>query len=131
MFIGKLVFEKVLDHKESFVGRPLYRLSEPFSYQNDKVKLGYVVTCETGYMTDFASIPEWIFFINPKATLWRKAAAIHDKACNEATVGELTYREADSYLYYGMRECDAPLITTWLFWSVCRVNHMIKQLMRL
>ena len=55
-FVGSLKYEKIKD-KESFVGRPVYKLTEPFGFEYK----GYKVECEKGFKTDFASIPEWIF----------------------------------------------------------------------
>lgn len=123
MFIGQLKYVRV-EGEESFVGRPVYKLTEPFAYMNDKVRPKFMIVANEGLKTDFASIPEW-FGINPRGTLWAKATVIHDAACKLAERKEITYREADAYLFYAMEELDAPVYTKWLFWTICRINHLI------
>lgn len=61
-FIGELKFERMAHLGESFVGRPLYVLTEPIAYRNHLVKDDFIVECEVGFITDFASIPEYLFF---------------------------------------------------------------------
>lgn len=125
-FVGDLVYKKVY-REESFVGRPVYQLTEPFMYYTEKVRKDYKVICELGFKTDFASIPEWIR-VDPKGTLWRKAAAIHDKACIVAREkgGKINMKEADAFFYYAMKECGTSLFTRMFFWSIVRINHIVQ-----
>ena len=127
MFIGKLDYFRIMEPEESFVGRPLYILLEPFGYRNDKVKDGYTVMCHRLFITDFASIPEWIP-MNVKSGLWRHAAVIHDKACWLARNGEITMKQADDYFYYAMIEDGSNKIVAFTFWSVARIFHIAKDI---
>jgi hypothetical protein len=125
-FIGDCVYRRSYK-EESFVGRPVYILTEPFLYYNDKAKKDYKIICELGFKTDFASIPEWIG-VDPKGTLWRKAAVIHDKACILAREKErpIDMKEADAFFYYAMKECGASLFTRMFFWTIVRINHIVQ-----
>jgi len=69
------------------------------------------VLCEEGFETDFASIPEWIFFLRPRNGKWAKASVIHDKACIYASnKEEMTYKQADHIFYNAMREDGASVV---------------------
>jgi hypothetical protein len=126
-FIGTLKYKKSKKDDESFVGRPFYNLTAPFAYQDDRVKRDYVLTCPKGMETDFASIPEYIFFLDPKDPRWQRAAVIHDQACRLARAGkDINMREADAYLYYAMRECGATTLQSSVFWVWVRANHILK-----
>ena len=123
-FIGELKYEKIPD-KESFVGRPVYKLLQPFEYSSDEYKPYEPIYCETGFKTDFASIPEWLFFLRPNNGKWKKAAVIHDKACLLAKEGGMSYKEADIYFYYALKDDGASWFTTNLFYFWVRLHHII------
>jgi hypothetical protein len=125
MFTGILEYQKIPD-KESFVGRPYYVLLSDFSYSNDYVRKNFTVVCEKGFVTDFASIPEWISFLNPKNGDWKSAAVIHDKACVLARNGKISMREADEYLYYAMRDDGSNVFVSVFFWMWARIFHLIN-----
>ena len=121
-FYGDLQYERVPD-KDSFVGRPIYRLTAYLGYANAEVS-SLLIPCDPGFETDFASIPEWIFFIRPRNGKWRKASVIHDKACDMAADEIISYSEADRIFYYAMLEDQASKFTAWLLYLFCRVNHL-------
>lgn len=118
-FIGTLKYEKV-ETEESFVGRPVYRLSEQFGYETSKGK-GYKIYCEKGFKTDFASIPEWFFFLSPKNGKWQKASVIHDKAC----MLPISYKNADTIFYYALLDDKASIFTAYLLYTIVRINHIL------
>lgn len=117
-FIGNLKYEKV-ENKESFVGRPVYKLSEQFGFETTKGK-GYRIYCEKGFETDFASIPEWIFFLNPRNGKWKKASVIHDKACKLP----ISAKNADIIFYYALLDDEASIFTAYLLYTAVRLNHI-------
>lgn len=123
-FIGELQYER-LDGKESFVGRPVFRLTKYFSYVCDETDCQTLIECEEGFETDFASIPEWIVFLNPRHKKWKEASVIHDKACLMAKAGLMTYRIADLTFYYAMRERNASIYAATFLWFFTRLNHLI------
>jgi len=125
-FIGELKYKKSKDDKESFVGRPFYVLSKKFAYENSEVKEDYIVECPKGYTTDFASIPEYFWFLDPKDERWQRAAVIHDRACNLVReTDDLTMKEADLYLYYSMLECGANKFQAYTFYIWVRAKHVL------
>lgn len=121
-FYGKLEYEKIKD-KESFFGRPVYRLTHSFFYRRRLFEQS--VYCDVGFETDFASIPEWIIFLNPRDGKWKKAAVIHDRACEMAKNKEMSYKEADLFFFDAMREDGASLFTAYFFYFWVRLNHLI------
>lgn len=79
-FIGALELSYMQDAKGAFLtnpmGRQLYILDKPFSYQSDL--LGCIITVPKGFVTDLASIPRLPFiylFLNGIAD---QAGIIHD-----------------------------------------------------
>lgn len=124
-FIGELEYRKANTDAESFAGRPFYVLTKAFAYQNDKVKKGFILKCPKGFVTDFASIPEWFTFLDPKDPRWQRAAAIHDQACKSARAGIINMKEADAYLYYAMLDCGASKTAAYTFWLWVTAKHKI------
>lgn len=121
-YSGVLRYEKIKG-KESYFGRPVYRLIEPFSWSDGK----HSVECEAGFQTDFASIPEWIVFLNPKDKKWKEASVIHDKACRMTEDNLLTYRTADAIFYHAMRDAGTGKYVALTFWLVVSVYHKITR----
>jgi len=124
-FIGELEYKKSDSKAESFAGRPFYVLTKAFAYKNDDVKKDFIIKCPKGFTTDFASIPEWITFLDPKDPRWQRAAVIHDQACRSAREGIITMKEADAYLYYAMLDCGASKLQAYTFWAWVSAKHLI------
>lgn len=124
MFIGKLSFERVKD-KESFFGRSVFRLTEDFAYEKVINKIRIKIMCDKGFETDFASIPEWIFFLRPRNGKWIKASVIHDKACILASQGIIKYKTADVIFYHAMLDDEASWFTANFIYYVVRLNHIL------
>lgn len=123
-FVGELKYERLKD-EESFVGRPVYRLTEEFVYRKQKKDGLANVVCEKGFETDFASIPEWIFFLRPRNGKWAKSSVIHDRLCRWASEGIVPYKYADDIFYYAMREDEASWFTAMFMYFWVRLNHLI------
>ena len=120
MFINVLVYERI-PGKVSAFGRPVYVLKRPFCWPNGK----YNVICNTGFETDFASIPKFVFFLSSKNGKWKKASVIHDKACILASTGKWKYITADNIYYEALLDDNASKFTAWLFYLAVRLNHLI------
>ena len=131
-FFGELKYEKI-EGKESFAGRPVYRLTEFFGYVCKRNSTFYIIYCHEGFETDFASIPEWIFFVRPRNGKWMKASVIHDRACIMARDKEvvidpdfvMTYKLADQIFYEAMLEDEASLFTANFMYFWCRAKHIL------
>ena len=126
-FVGELKYEKIKD-KESFVGRPLFKLTQEFGFKLGNVpnlNPEYKIICPKGFETDFASIPEWIFFLRPRNGKWAKSAVIHDRACQLASNKVLSYKTADRIFYYAMLEDEASQFTANFMYFWVRLNHLV------
>lgn len=55
-----------------------WRLLEPFIYYVGEEGSDDAITVPAGFVTDFASIPRWLWSIFPPAGAWAKASVIHD-----------------------------------------------------
>ena len=124
MFTGTLLFTRV-KNKESAFGRPVFKLTRSFGYYKIVGDNIYAIDCEPGFETDFASIPEWIFFLRPRNGKWIKASVIHDKACILASKKALTYKTADDIFYYAMLDDEASWFTASFMYLVVRLNHLV------
>ena len=107
-------------------GRPLYCVvGHSIRYVHPRHPKLFV-TVQPGFVTDLATIPNYGWLPNPAGSLWDDAAIVHDVACREAFLGTMTYREADSILYYSMRERGCAVFTALSFWTVCRIAHIYR-----
>lgn len=79
-FIGNLELGYVQDAKGAFLtnpmGRQLYDMELPFSYQSDL--LGCIITVPKGFVTDLASIPRLPFIYLCLNGIADQAGIIHD-----------------------------------------------------
>ena len=65
--------------KGSAGGRQLWRLDEPLRYQAALNGAGGIgIHVPRGFVTDFASVPRFLWPIFPPAGPWAEAAVIHD-----------------------------------------------------
>ena len=106
-------------------GRKLYKLTEPFTYEIGRNGTGLHITAPTEYVTDFASIPFFLWWILPPNGKYGKACVIHDMCCEywsnfSRIVGDAIFWEA-------MRSLRVPIYQRvtmyigvrayWLFWG--------------
>lgn len=63
---------------------------------------GDTFVVNTGETTDFATVPWWTQAILPRTGTWTKAAALHDKMCNELNKYEETLTEYEEYVSAGI-----------------------------
>jgi hypothetical protein len=128
-FIGELQYKKI-EGKMSVFGRQVYKLTKPFEYMIG-VDRGYnpyfTIKCEEGFETDFASIPWFIFFLNPKNGRWKSASVIHDKACKMADKKILTFKTADSIFYYAMLDDGSFKFVARFFYFWVRAHHLVSR----
>jgi len=103
-------------------GRPVYCVTESFSYSHGQMK----IVVPVGFLTDLASIPTLPFFPNPAGTLWDDAAIVHDAALRDVAAGDMTRREADAIFFYALRDRGCSRFTAWVFWAAVRLNGAIK-----
>ena len=68
----------------------------------DSHTLGRIVTVEKGFVTDFASIPKFLWNILPQHGHYDRAAVVHDKLYR---AGGVTQLQADTVLREAMEIC--------------------------
>lgn len=79
-------------------GRNLYRLDQPLIYVDnwDNWTLRIEVPC--GFVTDFASVPRFLWPFFPPAGKWNRAAVLHDYLYSQRSVSrflaDALFREA-------------------------------------
>lgn len=61
-------------------GRALFYLFQPFQYRVGFDGGGLEVRVPAGFVTNFASVPRWLWSVFPPDGPWRKAAVVHDYA---------------------------------------------------
>ena len=112
--------------EKSSGGRPFYEVTSPYVIYTTAHVPGIVIMVRQGYTTDLASIPRLFFMLKPGASLWDDAAIIHDKACDMARKGDITWQQADDILFYAMRDRGCSLFTSMLFWVSVRIGHKLQ-----
>ena len=108
-------------------GRKLYITLNDFWYLMPDGKNPTLVEyfVGSGFVTDLASIPNFLFMLKPNSSLWASAAIVHDAACNGVRKGLLTYKDADALLYYAMIECGSTKLLAWGFWAYVSLRHKL------
>lgn len=81
-----------------------WKVTEPFSYAVGAPNGATIVHVETGFLTDFASIPRLFWNILPPTGWYGKIAVIHDKLYQDGRIGDLVIMQkyADDVLNEGM-----------------------------
>ena len=82
----------------------------------------YVVP--TGFVTDFASLPGWMFW-RAKSGKWNRAAVLHDSAYSHELMMQptrvLTRADADRLFLDGMEACGVNTVTRHVFYWAVRI----------
>jgi hypothetical protein len=98
-FTTPLAFRPLPTRRE---GRPLYALTAPFDYGIGSESSSLRIHVETGFETDFASVPRPLRRWFPPYGPWAKAAVIHDKAYEDGVLSrwmcDLIFLEAMAVL---------------------------------
>lgn len=102
------------------------QLLEPLVYRSDLLQRD--ITVETGFTTDFASIPKILWNLLPQHGRYDRGACVHDHLYQH---GGVTRAQADAVLLEAMRVCAVPWwqqqviywgvrIGGWLVWNAYR-----------
>jgi hypothetical protein len=110
-------------------------LLSPFSYWTGIGEgFGYEITVPAGFITDFASIPKFLWNIRPPMGLYGKAAVIHDWLYqNSGNVGKFTYdrKTCDNIFLQAMKDSEVPNYISYLLYHAVRhfgQSHFGEQL---
>ena len=106
---------EVDDHLSN--GRAVYRLLEPFSYEIGQEGSKLVIEVPEGFITDFASVPRFLWSIVPPNGRHGKAAVVHDYLYRKES--GFSKWLAESIFYDAMEVLN---VTWWkrkvMYWSV-------------
>jgi hypothetical protein len=69
-----------------------------------------VITIEAGYVTDFASVPKWLWSLLPPIGKHNEAALVHDYLYDNK-IGKR--KDADWFFYWTMEEDGVSFFTRW------------------
>lgn len=108
--------------------RPLFELVEDYHY---RLGPGCVVTVPSGYITNFGTIPRWLWWWMSPTDL-REAAIVHDFMCNEYfndddKPGYAGYSRwlADSVLYEAMARLGFGWLNRAAVFAAVRIHAMV------
>ena len=95
-------------------GRVVYEVVEPFTFKTAIL----TVKVPRGFLTDFASVPRFMWLVFPPTGKYNRPATIHDflyviQPCSRWTA-DAVFREA-------MIEAGVPFWKRWLIWAAVRV----------
>lgn len=99
-------------------GRPLACLIEGFGYEVGALGSGDLVAVPAGFETDFASVPWFLWSLEPPLGDAGKAAVIHDRLY---VTQERPRREADRIFREAMAVLQVPAWKRALLWAGVRV----------
>lgn len=81
-----------------------------------------------GMETDFASVPRAFAWFIPRYGAYTKAAIVHDLLWREyASLGRMSYVDADGIFRRAMRELGVPFIRRWIMWAAVRWGALFKK----
>lgn len=129
-----------------FPGEPAVPFLEPYVRADiDRATAGLVqplhylgasddFTVPAGFVTDFASVPQFLTWLVPKMGAWTRASIVHDWLCTELELGTwwrgdrtaspVSARDVDGIFRRLMREAGVPLVRRWLMWAAVRVGAL-------
>lgn len=74
-----------------------------------------------GFVTDFASVPQFLLWLIPSTGAWTLAAVLHDWMCTKGIAyGVVSSRDADGIFRRVLREHGVPFVKRWLMWTGVR-----------
>lgn len=96
----------------------LWRLTQDFHYVGKTQRF----TIGAGFLTDFASVPQPLWWLVPRSGRYTKAAVVHDALVIEARRGHMSRCDADGIFRRILRELQVPFLRRWLLWGGVRLG---------
>jgi hypothetical protein len=95
----------------------LWRLNNLVSFYDQ----GILYVVRRGYVTDFASVPRFIWWLVPPYGAYTAAAIVHDYLITDALpAGRISSRRVDRVFREAMKELDVSFVRRWLMWAGVR-----------
>jgi hypothetical protein len=103
-----------------------WELVTPLSYEVGFLGSGRVITVDPGFVTDGASVPQFLWVILPPWGRYSRAAVIHDLLCRLINAGtphiEAPTRErADAIFHEAMGVLGVNRIVRFVMWTAVRL----------
>ena len=95
-------------------GGRFWTLMEPFEFLSERAER--IIRVPVGFVTDFASIPRFLWAILPPTGRYGKAAVVHDFLYQ---TGEMSRLDADNTFLEGMEVLGVPYHRRYtMYWAV-------------
>lgn len=103
----------------------LYKLMQRFVYYREKNKSSTIII-PRGFITDFATIPRFLWTILPPFGKYTKCAVLHDYLCLLYSKGKISRKEADNIFLESMNAVKIPYITKYSLYFGVRFYAIFK-----
>jgi hypothetical protein len=106
--------EFINDLKVEYLDGKRWRVVEDFTFVYQRKDKQHTITVPKGFITDFASIPRWLWLISGTVGKYNKAAVLHDYLYEAQIMSRL-----DSDRLY--RKMMIPILPAWKVWAAYHV----------
>lgn len=107
-------------------GERYWRTTKPVVY-TDPAR-GLHLDVPTGYPTDFATIPQFIWWLCPTYGLYTAATILHDHLITDVLpTGQITSREVDRVFREAMQSLRVSWPRRWLMWAGVRWGALVNR----
>lgn len=98
-----------------------WRVAQTFRYETDA---GLLVEIPTGFTTDFASVPRFLWPIVPPFGKYTRAATVHDWLYDQHRKGLAHYSKAyaDAVFLEALQDCGCGWWTSTVMWLGVRIG---------
>lgn len=102
-------------------GPKTWRLLEDLTYRGATD----LYTVPAGYVTDFATVPDFLVWVINKTGPYTRAAVVHDwLITDEIPAKRVTSQDTDGIFRRIMREEGTPLVRRWVMWAAVRLASL-------
>jgi hypothetical protein len=82
----------------------------------------------SGFMTDFATVPQFLLWLIPSTGAWTLAAVLHDWLIERALrAGLVSARDVDGIFRRVLREQGVSFVKRWLMWTGVRWGALFNR----
>lgn len=120
-------FTDELTITEIAVNWRVWRLEQNFTYEVGDKGSGRVITVPAGFVTDGASVPQFMWGLFPAWGSYSRAAVVHDLLCHLIHAGTPhaeapTRLQADRVFMEAMKVCGTNWFTRWVLYAGVRIG---------
>lgn len=102
-----------------------FRLVESFSYYR-KDDISNIITIPKGFITDFATTPRILWSVLPPFGRYAKACVLHDFLCENAKIGNISRKYADSVFKEALKVSKVHFFTRNVLYIGVRIYAILK-----